>query len=141
MKIEQRKVRGPEWGPQVEQTALLASPINRAGSGEEKKHIKRGAKGQSSLSSPGSRSLALSLSLSSLPIFWVSMPSHFEDVFSCYFLDKTKGAITLSESCDALKALMSIASNFCWDKTEPRRLHSPDMIKHIFQIFTWVQII
>ena len=26
-KIEQRKVRGPEWGPQVEKTALLAGPI------------------------------------------------------------------------------------------------------------------
>ena len=26
-KIDQRKVRGPEWGPQVEQRALLASPI------------------------------------------------------------------------------------------------------------------
>ena len=23
----QSKVRGPEWGPQVEQTALLASPV------------------------------------------------------------------------------------------------------------------
>ena len=27
MKIEQRKVQGPEWGPWIEQTALLASPI------------------------------------------------------------------------------------------------------------------
>ena len=27
IKIEQRKVRGPELGPQVKQTALLASPI------------------------------------------------------------------------------------------------------------------
>ena len=27
VKIEQRKVQGPEWGPQVKQTALLASPI------------------------------------------------------------------------------------------------------------------
>ena len=26
-KIEQRKVRGQEWGPQVEQTAILAGPI------------------------------------------------------------------------------------------------------------------
>ena len=34
MKIEQRKVRGPEGGPQVEQTALLASQ-------EEKKIYKR----------------------------------------------------------------------------------------------------
>ena len=27
VKIEQRKVQGLEWGPQVKQTALLASPI------------------------------------------------------------------------------------------------------------------
>ena len=26
-KIEQRKVRGQEYGPQVEQTALLAGPV------------------------------------------------------------------------------------------------------------------
>ena len=26
-KIEQRKVRGPEWGPQVKQTTLLAGPV------------------------------------------------------------------------------------------------------------------
>ena len=37
-KIEQRKV----WGPQVEQTALLASPIYIGqAQGEEKKHKKR----------------------------------------------------------------------------------------------------
>ena len=46
-KIEQRKVWGPEWGPQVEQTAFLASTIyigQAQGKGEKKKHIKRGAK-------------------------------------------------------------------------------------------------
>ena len=38
VKIEQRKVWGPEWEPQVKQTAFLASPIyiGRA-EGEEKK--------------------------------------------------------------------------------------------------------
>ena len=41
MKIEQRKV----CGPQVKETALLASPIYIGqAQGEEKKHIKRGAK-------------------------------------------------------------------------------------------------
>ena len=45
MKIEQRKVRGPEWGPQIEQTALLASPIYIGQAQGEEKHIKRGAKG------------------------------------------------------------------------------------------------
>ena len=44
VKIEQRKVQGPERGLVVEQTAFLASNLHRAGSGEEKKHIKRGAK-------------------------------------------------------------------------------------------------
>ena len=46
MKIEQRKVRGPELGLQVKQTALLVSPIYiRQAQGEEgKKHVKRGAK-------------------------------------------------------------------------------------------------
>ena len=43
--IEQRKVQGPEQGLQVEQTALLASPIYIGhAQGEEKKHIKRGAR-------------------------------------------------------------------------------------------------
>ena len=33
-KIEQRKIQGPEWGPQLKQTALLASPsLHRAGPG------------------------------------------------------------------------------------------------------------
>ena len=40
------KVHGPQRGPQVEQTALLAIPIYTGqAQGEEKKHIKRGAKG------------------------------------------------------------------------------------------------
>ena len=57
-KIEQRQVQGPERGPQVKQTTLLPSPIYIGQvQGEEKKHIKRGAKG------PG-------MSLSSLRIFW-----------------------------------------------------------------------
>ena len=60
--IEQRKVRGP----QVEQTALLASPIYiRQAQGEEK-HIKGGAKALS-LCLPCMRALFLSLSLS-LPL-------------------------------------------------------------------------
>ena len=49
--IEQRKVQGPEQGLQVEQTALLASPIYIGhAQGEEKKHIKRGAKIESEAS-------------------------------------------------------------------------------------------
>ena len=68
-KIEQRKVWGPEWGPQVEQTAPLASPIYiRQAQGEGEKTYKK---------SRGS--------LTSLRVFWVSMPSHLLDVFSFIF--------------------------------------------------------
>ena len=45
VKIEKRKVQGPELGPQVKQAALLAIPIYIGqAQGEEKKHIKRGVK-------------------------------------------------------------------------------------------------
>ena len=43
-KIEQRKVRGPEQGPQVAQTALRAGPIYKGQAHGGKKPIKRGAK-------------------------------------------------------------------------------------------------
>ena len=44
-KLEQRKVQGPEWGPQVKQTALLASPIYIGqAQGEEKTYKKRSQK-------------------------------------------------------------------------------------------------
>ena len=84
-KIEQRKVQGLERGPQVEQTALLDSPIYIGqAQGEEEKHFKRGAKGPRSLS----LYVSLSLSLSPLHVFWVITPSCLEDVFS--FLNKTE---------------------------------------------------
>ena len=45
VKIEHRKVEGPEWELQVKQTALLASPVYIGQTlAEEKKRIKRGAK-------------------------------------------------------------------------------------------------
>ena len=75
--IEQRKVRGPERGPQVEQAALLATPIYRGQAQVEEKHLKRGAKSWGSLS--------LAPTLSSLRIFWVEMPSRLEDVSSFIF--------------------------------------------------------
>ena len=74
-KIEQRKVQGPERGPQVAQTALLASPIyiGQFPGGGEKTHKKRSQNAR-----------GLSLSLSSLHLFgW--MPSWIEDVFSFIF--------------------------------------------------------
>ena len=73
MKIEQRKVRGPEWGPQVKQTALLASPIYIGqAQGEEKKTYKK-------------RSQNWARGFFSLRVFWVSLPSCLEDVFSLTF--------------------------------------------------------
>ena len=64
MKIEQRKVGGPECGPQVEETALLASPIYIGWSQGEEKTYKKRPKGQGPLSLP----CALPFSLSS-PLF------------------------------------------------------------------------
>ena len=58
----QRKVQGPEWRLQVEQTALLAKPnLHRAGPGGGKKHKRRS---QSVFSPACVRALSLSLSLS-----------------------------------------------------------------------------
>ena len=68
-KIEQRKVRGLELGPQVKLRALLASSVYIGlAQREEKKHIKRGVK--------------IGLGVSLLFIFWVCPPSLLEDVFS-----------------------------------------------------------
>ena len=100
MKIEQRKVRGWKWGPQVEQTALIASPIYIGqAQGEEKAYKKRSQRAEG-------LSLSLSLSLCCPSLFlslfssclWVGMPLCLEDVFSCYFLNKSElqhGAVTL----------------------------------------------
>ena len=107
VKIEQRKVQGPEWGPQVEQIALLLAQFTQVRLRGRKKYIKRGAKEPEvflrrscrlSISFSPSLPPSLSLSLSPLHVFWVGMPSHLEDVFSFYFLNKTEllhGAVTL----------------------------------------------
>ena len=66
---EQRKV----WGPQVKQTALLASPIyiGQAQREEKRKHLKRGAQIEQ-----GAGVLLFSSSLSG------RLPSRLKDVFS-----------------------------------------------------------
>ena len=101
MKIEQRKVRGPEWGPQVKQTALLASPvyIGQAQGMEKKKHIKREAK------------IARG---ASLRVFWVGLPSRLKDVFTF--------ACQIKLSCNTGQ---TVTSNFCCGQTEPRKLQIP----------------
>ena len=120
--------------------------LHRTGPGREK-HIKSGAKGLS-LAGAGSGFLPLSLSPSLSPLqagvlfsssLWVNMPSHLEDGFSCYYLNKivTQSCNTdLSkicnmvhsrpesynmvcprpESCDSLRALMSSKSLLWWDE-------------------------
>ena len=113
VKMEQRQVRGPEWGLQVKQTALLASPIYTGqAQGEErgeknKKHTKRGAGFEL-----GAPLLFLSFGLA------CCLPPCLEGgcIFPC-FLNKT--AVTWS--CDTGP---SIASNFCCDETELRELQT-----------------
>ena len=46
MKTEQKKVRGPEGGPQVKQTTLLAGPIY-IGQAQGERNINRGARASS----------------------------------------------------------------------------------------------
>ena len=80
-KIEERKVRGLECEPQVEQTAILASLIYIGqAQGEEKTYKKRSQRALS-LSPPRAGAL---FSLR----FWIDVPSCLEDGFSCYLLNK-----------------------------------------------------
>ena len=99
-KIDQRMVRGPEWGPRVKRTALWLAQFTQGRlRRRRKKHIDREAK--------------IELSLSSLRIFCVGLPSSLEDVFSF--------ACQIKLSCSTGPP---IASNFCCSKTEPRKLQT-----------------
>ena len=127
VKIEHRKVRGPEWGPQGEQRALLASPVYTGQAQGEEKHKKRRQKARG-LSLPCVHARSLSLFSSHLLGWHAPMP---QGCIFLYFLNKTEEAITLSQSFDTPRALMSITSNFCWEETQPRRIHLPNKsIKH-----------
>ena len=88
-KIEQRKVKGRSedlrTGMRTSgRTALLTKPnLHRAGPGGRKKHKKR-----------SQRALALSLPSAGVlfsSCLWIDMPSHLEDGFSCYLLNKIEG--------------------------------------------------
>ena len=101
MKIEQRKVGGPEWEPQVKQTALLASSIYiRQAQREEKKHKKEEPK------------LSPWLLFSSLLLGRPALTPQGCIFFPCQ----------IKLSCNTG---LSLASNFCCSKTEPRKLHTP----------------
>ena len=124
-KIEQRKGQRPEWGPQVDQTALLASPIYIGqAQGEEKTYKKR-----------SDRARVLSL-------LFVSLGRHALMPWGCIFL-----LFSIKLSCNAhLRAITwsvqerraitwyvqelwrAEAFNVRCFKLwwEPRRLHSPD---------------
>ena len=100
VKIEQRKVQGPEWGPQVKQTALLASPVYiRQAQGEEKNIQKEEPK------------LSQGVLFSSQPA--LTPPG-------CIFLCLP---IKLSYNTGP-----SVTSNFCCGKTELRKSHTPPTI-------------
>ena len=96
--MEQMKVLGPERGPQVKQTALLASPIYKGQArGGGNKCIKGG-------NLEGLRPLFSCL---------LGHPAFTpQGVVSLFFLIKLSYNTTLS-----------ITSSFCCSETEPRKLH------------------
>ena len=143
VKIEQRKVRGPEWGPQVRQTTLLAGPIY-IGPAQGEVNIKRGGK---------ARSLSLSPTRWGA-LFLVSLDRHANTPRRWIFLlsSKLNRAVTLScstdlsksynmvlrpenyntvcprpESCDTLRGLnVRHSKSLLWRNKEPRNIHSRD---------------
>ena len=75
--MEQKKIRGPEWEPQVKQTALLASPIYMGqAQGEETKHLKRGAKRDWGLPSCSEQAMATHSSTFAWKIPWTEAAVH-----------------------------------------------------------------
>ena len=110
------------------------SPICIGQAQVEEKHIKGGAKALSLSFSP---TCMCSFSLSPSPThsstlfpssLWVGMPSHFKDGISCYLLIKQSCDTDLPKrynkvcprpkSCDAPRALMSVAPNLRCDETK-----------------------
>ena len=88
-KMEQRKVWGLEWEPQVKQTALLASPIYIGkAQKEEKKHIKRGAKikplcsFESACPHASEKAMAIHSSTLAWKIPWVEEPDRLQSMGS-----------------------------------------------------------
>ena len=100
-KIEQRKVQGQVWEPQGKQTALLAVQFTkgRLRGREKKTYIER--------------SKNWAEGFSSLCVLWFGLPWCLEGVFSF--------ACQIKLSCNTG---LSITSNFCCGKTEPRKLQT-----------------
>ena len=126
-KIEQRTVQVPEWGPQVEQTALLASSIYiQQAQGKEKTHKKR---------SPRARSLSLSLSLSPF-LFSSHLLGWHVHTLRMYFPLFSKWNWAVTWSCNTVWELWCTGGFnvhhfkfLLWrDRTE-EIIHSPDRAK------------
>ena len=136
-KIE-RKVRGPEWGPQVEQKTLLTNSIYIGqAQGGKKTYTKRSQRAALLFTSLGQHALT--------PRGWIFLllPKLNKAVTrSCNTdLSKSYNMVRLRpesyntvcprpESCDTPRVLMSVTPNLCCDETEPRRIHSPDTLTH-----------
>ena len=101
-KIEERKLQGLEWEPQVKQTALLARPIYLGqAQGEEKKHIKRGAK------------IGLGASL-----LLVSFGLAHPHALRMYFPLLSKWNWTVTRSCNTGPSVCPFKILLWWDRTE-----------------------
>ena len=111
-KIEQRKVWGMEWGPQVKQTALLPSPIYIGQDGGEKAYKKRSQNWARDFSSHLLGRLAL-------------MPQGYIFLYLPIKLSYNTG--------------LSVTSDFCYGRTEPRKLHTPLTYMVLFLGLTWLK--
>ena len=88
VKIEQKKVQGPEWGPRVEQTALMAGPVYIGqAQGEGKTYEKRSQRARG-LCPACVHCLPLSLSLS---LFSLHVGSAWAHALRMYFPLFSKG--------------------------------------------------
>ena len=106
VKIEQRKVQGPEWGLQVKWTAFWLAQFTQGRlRGRRKKHTKRGAK--------------IKLGAFLLFLSFGSAQPHTPQ--GCTFLSPRKYNWAVTRSCDTGP---SDDSNFCCSETESRKLQT-----------------
>ena len=93
-KIEQRKLRGPEWGPQIELTALLSTPIYLAQAQGEEKTYKKTRQRAGGLSP----ACACTLSLFSSHLLGRNALTPWGCIF-LYFLNKTDQSKNYNTDC------------------------------------------
>ena len=118
-KIQQRKVWGPEWEPQVKQTALLDGPIY-IGQAQGEKNIKRGARASSLSPTCWGALLFASLDQRALtPWRWIFLLSskHNRAVTLSCNTDLSKSCNTVCprpESCDPPRGLYCHSKSLLW---------------------------